>query len=105
MFITEFDKVWKEEVPEVVCSKKRRGRAAQEEEQKLYPHHKFSFAPLGKEKRNVETIFDHKHAALVGSSRISLSYFTRPNTTTQTLDVFGSPKERIMAKEQIAQKR
>ena len=58
LFITEYDQVWKDESEEQQqCTRRRRKK---EEEVKLYPHHKYNFAAVGKEKRRNESIFSSK---------------------------------------------
>lgn len=101
LFVTEWDIVNKEE-PEPVPGEKKRKK--KEEEVKLYPHHKFNYAALGKHnKKGLQSIFNEPEADSA-STAISLSYFTRPNTTTDTTNQFMTPKQRQQAKDLIAAK-
>jgi len=118
LFITEFDSVFKEEpeVEEVVCSKKKKegGKAkvkSQQEEQtdKWYPEHKYQFAHLGKKgKLNLDCIFKPEYSKGTGfpshSTAISLSYFSRPNTTAQTQQPFESLQDKAEARRLVALK-
>ena len=56
LFITEYDTVFKEEEPETVVpvepvkkgQKKKSSMKEVEEEWKMYPHHKYAFASVGR---------------------------------------------------------
>ena len=83
LFVTEWDIVHKPE-PEPVEGEegKKKKKKKKEEEVKLYPHHKFNFASCGKRsKKALNSIFNDQSEH---QTAISLSYFSRPNTTADT---------------------
>ena len=97
LFVTEWDIVHKPEPEPVEGEKKKKKK--KEEEVKLYPHHKFDFASCGKRsKKGLSSIFNDQSEH---ETAISLSYFTRPNTTSDTTTQFTSTKARSAAKDLI----
>ena len=71
---------------------KKKKKKKKEEEVKLYPHHKYGFAMCGKQsKKGLSSIFSDPSEQ---ETAISLSYFTRPNTTSDTITQFNSSKAR-----------
>ena len=60
----------------------------------MYPHHKFQYAKVGKkDKKALTSIFHFEDPDQASTSTaISLSYFTRPNATSDTTSQFTSNK-------------
>lgn len=84
-FISEWDSAWPEEEPEEEGPKKKKIKK-KEPEWKWYQHHKYEMAAIGKEKMDkVDNCVENQKSESEGmmSPAISLSYFTRPNTTAQ----------------------
>ena len=110
LFITERDQVFKEEPEEEEPEpgeKKKKKKKAKKEEVKMYPHHKYSFAKCGKPaKGELNSVFSFEDPDQASTSTaISLSYFIRPGTTSDTTSQFMSNKLKQNAKDLIAQKK
>ena len=83
-------------------------------------NHKYKYAAVGPaNKQSLDTIFNQydlqdpvgdspersQEKTVIPSAPISLSYFTRPNTTNVTSEQFPNPRQRIAAKDMIEQKK
>ena len=102
LFVTEYDKVWPDEPEPVVGEKKKK---AKDPEPKYYAHHKYQFASV-KSNPNAAPLDSAIDLTKDPSSDepITLSYFTRPNTTITTQNL-QSAKEKKAAMDLIMQKK
>ena len=70
----------------------------------MYPDHKYSFAKTGKKELN-SVFYSEDPDQQSTSTAISLSYFIRPGTTSDTTSQFATSKQKLLAKDMIAQKK
>ena len=74
--------------------KKKKAKAAKEEEWKMYPEHKYNFPKCGmKNRKHLNNIFNEmQEYSSPKYGPISLSYFSRPNTSSSMTTQFSNDK-------------